>query len=299
MSRLSCPEYLSSERNYIARPSPPVLLHATLLQMTSSKYPTWEILLSGEYPSKKLLLILSNCLMKKQWLDGMDWVGSPVQISVGLKSLTVGSATVGCWFSPNGLCYPVTIGWGVKGFIKMCTKNATSVVSCLHRDKQDQPHSMLVQGPLPILDFGSKSKKIFVLKIFLEGRECWRLGGGCHNWPFSQVTHPPASGHHRLKATIDNCLTTENPADCDFPPESFLPLEKLKLLLMRIYEIQIQILLQGGCWQWLTSHMVKTLEESFGRKFLEAANHFNANPSAATLHSYPTFKASLAMTRWE
>ena len=172
-------------------------------------------------------------------------------------------------------------------------------ISCLHRDKQDQPHSMLVQGPLPILDFGSKSKKIFLLKIFLEGRECWRLGGGCHNWPFSQVTHPPASGHHRLKATIDNCLTTENPADCDFPPESFLPLEKLKLLLMRIYEIQIQILLQGGCWQWLTSHMVKTLEESFGRKFLEAANHFNANPSAATLHSYPTFKASLAMTRWE
>ena len=83
---------------------------ATPPQMTSTKYPTWEILLSGEYPSKKLLLILSNCLMKKQWLDGMDWVGSPVQISVGLKSLTVGSATVGCWFSPNGLCYPVTIG---------------------------------------------------------------------------------------------------------------------------------------------------------------------------------------------
>ena len=64
-------------------------------QMTSTKYPTWEILLSGEYPSKKkLLLMLSNCLMRKQWLDGMDWVGSPVLISVGLKYFTVSSATV-------------------------------------------------------------------------------------------------------------------------------------------------------------------------------------------------------------
>ena len=36
--------------------------------------------------------------------------------------------------------------------------------------------------------------------------------------------------HHRLKATIDNCLTTENSADCNFSPEIFLPLvEKIKV----------------------------------------------------------------------
>ena len=39
------------------------------------------------------------------------------------------------------------------------------------------------------------------------------------------LTHPPTPTNHRLKATIDNCLTTENSTDCDFPPDFFLLLE--------------------------------------------------------------------------
>ena len=34
--------------------------------------------------------------------------------------------------------------------------------------------------------------------------------------------------------------------------------------------------------------------ESFGENIFQAQNHFDANPSAVTLHSYPTFSASLA-----
>ena len=51
-----------------------------------------------------------------------------------------------------------------------------------------------------------------------------------HNWPFSQLTH------HRLKATIDNCLTAENSADCNFSPESFLSLEKFEIAFVNDYD---------------------------------------------------------------
>ena len=42
--------------------------------------------------------------------------------------------------------------------------------------------------------------------------------------------------HHRLKATIDNCLTTENSADCNFSPESFLSLEKFEIAFVNDYD---------------------------------------------------------------
>ena len=79
--------------------------------------------------------------------------------------------------------------------------------------------------------------------------------------------------HHRPKATIDNCLTTENSADCNFPPETFLYTGKFKLLLLKtkmIYVIKILLLYWGGRWNQLTSHMIKTLQESFWLKFLDS-----------------------------
>ena len=39
-----------------------------------------------------------------------------------------------------------------------------------------------------------------------------------------------------MKAAIDNCLTGENSADCNFSPESFLSLEKFEIAFVNDYD---------------------------------------------------------------
>ena len=119
------------------------------------------------------------------------------------------------------------IGRGVKGIVKIGIK-----CSYLQQDKQDQPHFTLVQGLLSILDFGSycscnqPPKNIGPQDFPGSGKNADALGLVAII-PLFLLTH------HRLKATIDNCLTTENSADCNFSPEIFLPLVgKLKELLL-------------------------------------------------------------------
>ena len=112
------------------------------------------------------------------------------------------------------------IGRGVKGIVKIGIK-----CSYLQQDKQDQPHFTLVQGLLSILDFGSKCYCSFNQPPKNIGPQDF-LGSGENADALGVVAIIPLFllTHHRLKATIDNCLTTENSADCNFSPEIFLPL---------------------------------------------------------------------------
>ena len=129
----------------------------------------------------------------------------------------------------------------MKGIVKIGIK-----CSYLQQDKQDQPHFTLVQGLLSILDFGSKCycssnqppKNIGPQDFPGSGKNADALGLVAII-PLFLLTH------HRLKATIDNCLTTENSADCNFSPEIFLPLvekNKKELLLQKAMMMMIYLI---------------------------------------------------------